>query len=199
MSDPSAVSSLRSSAPKNGANVLVLITSVPNGNSSRLTSPLDVSSTDPCSAIRVPSARSTATPRAPTIRAIAGSTRSATSCSLVADISSPMASCIRRCSGRRHRSRRPFGRREPEHERDRAQRGEEPRHEREHRVVVAARRGDHERGSERGGRDRKHLHPTARDGCLRPSGAPQAHGHDQQQHRPVDDEGDDVGGEPPRP
>ena len=109
MSDPSAVSSLRSSAPKNGANVLVLITSVPNGNSSRLTSPYDVSSTDPCSAIRVPSARSTAMPRAPTIRAIAGSTRSATSCSLVADISSPMASCIRRCSGRRQRSRRPFG------------------------------------------------------------------------------------------
>ena len=109
MSDPSAVSSFRSSPPKNGANVLVLITSVPNGNSSRLTSSFDVSSTDPYSAIRDPSGRSTATPRAPTIRAIDGSTRSATSCSLVADINSPIASCIRRCSGRRQRSRRPPG------------------------------------------------------------------------------------------
>ncbi len=93
----------------------------------------------------------------------------------------------------------PVGRRETEHERDRAQRGDKPRHEREHRVVVAARRGEHEGGGDRSRSDREHLHPPARDGCLRTARAPQAHRHDQQQHRPVNDEDDDVRGEPPRP
>ena len=199
ISDPSAVRSLRSSAPKNGAKVLVRTTSVPNGNSSRLTSPVDASSTEPCSAIRDPSTASSAMPRAPTMRAIDGNTRSATSCSFVADINSPIASCICRCSGRRQRSRSPLGGAKPSMNATALNVARSPVTSASTESVVAARRGEHERGGDRSRSDREHLHPPARDGCLRTARAPQAHRHDQQQHRPVDDEDDDVRGEPPRP
>ena len=59
--------------------------------------------------IRVPSDEWSAIPRAPTMLAIGARTRAATSCSLVAAISPPIASCMRVCSGRRQSRRRLAG------------------------------------------------------------------------------------------
>ena len=109
VSEPSAASSFRSSSPKNGAKALVRTISRPNGSSQRATSPSPARRSTPYVPIRVPSVASRAIPRAPTILAIGGSTRSATSFSLVAAISSTIASCMRSCSGRRQSRRRVAG------------------------------------------------------------------------------------------
>ena len=91
------------------------------------------------------------------------------------------------------------GRCEAKQERDAAHRSEQRDHERTRRVLVTRRNRQEEGGDEGGRPEREHLHPLARHRRLGASRSPKANRDDDQQHRPVHEEADDVGDEPPGP
>jgi hypothetical protein len=66
------------------------------------------------------------------------------------------------------------------------------------RALVGRERGADDRDGQRGRCEGEHAHPIPRDGRLLPSRPPETHGHDDREHRPVDEERDHVDQEPGR-
>ena len=91
------------------------------------------------------------------------------------------------------------GRREPDQERERAQRHHEVEQEPAERPRVGSRDGEHECGRQRHRGDGERPHPPARDRCFCRAGTPEPHRDEEEEQRPVDEERKRVSHEPPRP